>query len=91
MSNRRVFGPRPEKSIAARLLPRVRHIQIAGVPHRNEPGPELALDEVFALLLANGYAGWIGCEYRPATTTEDGLSWLHHYPVLQPSPFRANS
>jgi hydroxypyruvate isomerase len=23
-----------------------------------------------------GYAGWIGCEYRPAGRTEDGLGWL---------------
>ena len=23
-----------------------------------------------------GYQGWIGCEYKPATTTEAGLGWL---------------
>jgi len=23
-----------------------------------------------------GYTGWIGCEYKPATTTEAGLGWL---------------
>ena len=22
-----------------------------------------------------GYQGWIGCEYKPATTTEAGLGW----------------
>jgi hydroxypyruvate isomerase len=23
-----------------------------------------------------GYDGWIGCEYKPATTTQAGLGWL---------------
>ena len=23
-----------------------------------------------------GYDGWVGCEYKPATTTEAGLGWL---------------
>ena len=23
-----------------------------------------------------GYTGWVGCEYKPATTTEAGLGWL---------------
>jgi hydroxypyruvate isomerase len=23
-----------------------------------------------------GYAGWIGCEYKPAATTEAGLAWF---------------
>jgi 2-dehydrotetronate isomerase len=22
------------------------------------------------------YRGWVGCEYRPAGSTEDGLGWL---------------
>jgi len=22
-----------------------------------------------------GYSGWIGCEYKPATSTEAGLGW----------------
>jgi len=26
-----------------------------------------------------GYKGWIGCEYRPATRTEEGLGWLRPY------------
>ncbi|MDQ5958988.1 MAG: hydroxypyruvate isomerase, partial [Pseudomonadota bacterium] len=25
---------------------------------------------------AIGYQGWVGCEYKPATTTEAGLGWL---------------
>ena len=26
-----------------------------------------------------GYTGWIGCEYKPATTTEAGLGWTKRY------------
>ena len=25
---------------------------------------------------AAGYTGWIGCEYKPAGKTEDGLGWI---------------
>ena len=31
---------------------------------------------LFDLLDRLGYAGWVGCEYRPATTTTAGLGWL---------------
>ena len=30
---------------------------------------------LFAELDRIGYSGWIGCEYKPATTTEAGLGW----------------
>jgi hydroxypyruvate isomerase len=26
-----------------------------------------------------GYAGWIGCEYKPKTTTGAGLGWIGPY------------
>ena len=26
-----------------------------------------------------GYKGWIGCEYKPATTTVEGLGWAAEY------------
>jgi len=26
-----------------------------------------------------GYSGWIGCEYKPAGPTRDGLGWLKPY------------
>jgi hydroxypyruvate isomerase len=61
----------------ARHLPRIAHIQIADNPGRNEPGTgEINFDFLFAHLDRIGYAGWIGCEYKPATTTEGGLAWL---------------
>jgi 2-dehydrotetronate isomerase len=53
------------------------HIQIAGCPERNEPDTgEVRYEYLFRLLDQIGYAGWLGCEYRPAGKTTDGLRWL---------------
>jgi hydroxypyruvate isomerase len=53
------------------------HIQVAGVPERNEPDRgEVNYGYLFDLIDELGYAGWIGCEYRPSGRTEDGLGWL---------------
>jgi 2-dehydrotetronate isomerase len=57
------------------LLPIVRHVQIAGTPHRHEPGEEMPLKEIATLLNTAGYSGRIGCEYRPRGDTKAGLSW----------------
>lgn len=58
-------------------LPLVRHIQIAGVPHRHEPDfGELNYAHIFERLDALGYEGWIGCEYRPRAGTLEGLGWM---------------
>jgi hydroxypyruvate isomerase len=60
-----------------RYLPHVGHVQIAGVPERQEPDRgEVNYPYLFRLLDELGYGGWIGCEYRPAGRTEDGLGWL---------------
>jgi hydroxypyruvate isomerase len=58
-------------------LARIGHIQLADNPGRNEPGSgEINYPFLFAHLDRIGYQGWVGCEYRPATTTEAGLGWL---------------
>lgn len=52
------------------------HIQIAGVPGRNEPEPGQApITALIAALRQDGYTGWIGCEYRPRGDTDSGLDW----------------
>lgn len=57
-------------------LARIGHIQLADNPGRNEPGTgEINYPYLFALIDRIGYAGTIGCEYKPATTTEAGLGW----------------
>jgi len=71
---------RMEGEICATLskhIARIAHIQTAANPGRHEPGSgELNDAFVFAHLDKLGYSGWIGCEYKPATTTEAGLGWL---------------
>ena len=63
------------KSLEA-MMPIIGHVQTASVPARNEPGTgELNDDFVFRRLDDLGYAGFVGCEYRPAGKTLDGLSW----------------
>jgi hydroxypyruvate isomerase len=52
------------------------HVQLADNPGRNEPGTgEINYRFLFEQLTAHGYDGWIGCEYKPRTTTEAGLGW----------------
>ena len=64
----------------ARLLPLIGHIQIADVPARNEPGTgELNWRYIFDRMDAVGYAGWVGCEYRPSGDTVSGLGWLPEF------------
>lgn len=58
----------------------VKHIQIASVPYRHEPNQgELNYPWLFNLLNELGYNGWVGCEYHPKTTTEEGLEWFNKY------------
>lgn len=60
-----------------KMAPYIGHIQIAAVPTRHEPlSGELNDRRIFEEIDAIGYDGYIGCEYRPATTTEEGLGWL---------------
>lgn len=62
------------------MLPLIGHIQTASVPLRNEPGTgELNDDHVFSLIDALGYDGFIGCEYRPANGSVQGLGWFEKY------------
>jgi hydroxypyruvate isomerase len=58
-------------------IERIAHIQIADNPGRHEPGTgEIHYPYLFELLDRLGYTGWVGCEYKPLTTTEAGLGWL---------------
>jgi hydroxypyruvate isomerase len=56
------------------------HIQLAGVPDRHEPDEgELRVEHLLALLDELGYAGHVGCEYRPRAGTSEGLGWLRRW------------
>ena len=64
-------------------LPRIAHLQVADNPGRNEPGTgEVNYPFLFGLVDRLGYAGWIGCEYKPLAGTSEGLGWLR--PYLEP-------
>jgi hydroxypyruvate isomerase len=59
----------------------VGHIQIAGVPARQEPAwGELNYAYLLDCIAQLGYTGWVGCEYRPRRGAEPGgtragLAW----------------
>ncbi|EAB6691942.1 hydroxypyruvate isomerase [Salmonella enterica] len=59
---------------------KIGHLQIADNPRRGEPGTgEINYDFIFNVIKQSGYDGWVGCEYKPLTTTEAGLSWINQY------------
>jgi hydroxypyruvate isomerase len=63
-----------------RLLPRIGHMQCAGVPGRTEPDQgEIDYKHVFGLLDQLGYQGCIGAEYKPVASTEAGLGWMQQF------------
>ncbi|MGA2892092.1 MAG: TIM barrel protein [Xanthobacteraceae bacterium] len=66
-----------------KYLPVIGHVQIAAVPSRHEPDEgEINYPAVFEAVDRLGYTGWIGCEYKPRTRTEDGLGWAKRYGVV---------
>jgi hydroxypyruvate isomerase len=66
-----------------KFFPVIGHVQIAAVPTRGEPDEgEINYPAVFETIDRSGYTGWIGCEYKPRTRTEDGLGWAKKYGVV---------
>jgi hydroxypyruvate isomerase len=60
-----------------KYLPHIAHVQIADTPGRHEPGTgEINFPFIFDHLDRVGYRGWIGCEYKPRTSTYDSLQWF---------------
>jgi hydroxypyruvate isomerase len=61
-------------------LKMIPHMQLADNPGRHEPGTgEINYEFLFDFIDKIGYTGWIGCEYKPLTTTDAGLRWAHKY------------
>jgi hydroxypyruvate isomerase len=61
-------------------LSRIGHVQIADNPGRHEPGTgEINYPFLFEVLDREGYRGWIGCEYKPLSSTNAGLGWAAAY------------
>jgi hydroxypyruvate isomerase len=58
----------------------IEHIQLADNPGRHEPGTgEINFPNLLRSIDEAGYQGWVGCEYKPAGVTEDGLKWAKPY------------
>jgi len=65
-----------------RLAHLIGHVQIAGVPGRHEPDSgEINFPFLLELLDRMGYGGWVGCEYRPAAGTREGLGWAARWGI----------
>jgi len=63
-----------------RNLERIGHMQLADNPGRNEPGTgEINYPFLLQFIYKLGYEGWMGCEYKPARTTLEGLGWVLPY------------
>ena len=61
-------------------LKMIPHMQLADNPGRNEPGTgEINYAFLLPYIDRIGYQGWIGCEYKPASTTDAGLPWIAPY------------
>ncbi len=56
------------------------HVQIADNPGRHEPGTgEINYPFLLEHLDRLGYGGFVGCEYRPAAGTVEGLNWAKEH------------
>ena len=60
-----------------RYFPLIRHVQIADVPGRHEPGTGTQpIGEFLRELDRLGYDGFVGLEYRPLVDTASSLEWI---------------
>ncbi|OUS05265.1 isomerase [Rhodobacterales bacterium 52_120_T64] len=60
-----------------KMMPISGHIQIAAVPSRAEPDEgELDYRNILKLIDNLGYKGFIGAEYKPRGSTDEGLGWV---------------
>jgi hydroxypyruvate isomerase len=65
----------------------IAHFQVGGVPGRHEPNQaqEVNYPYLFDLIDDLGFRGWVGCDYRPAAGTLEGLRWARPYGIA-PAP-----
>jgi hydroxypyruvate isomerase len=63
-----------------KYMPQIWHMQVADVPSRAEPGTgEINYEHVLGVIDQAGYAGWIGCDYKPSGRTVDSFGWMRHW------------
>ncbi|MEE2944211.1 MAG: TIM barrel protein [Pseudomonadota bacterium] len=60
-----------------KLMPKIGHVQFAGVPSRGEPDQgELNYSFIFDHLKSLSYAQPLGAEYKPSGPTDASLDWM---------------
>ena len=58
----------------------IEHVQVADAPGRHEPGTgTVDFDTVLPHLRTSGYAGWVGCEYRPSGMSSESFGWMDRF------------
>ena len=65
--------------VLTRYRDAIMHVQVADPPGRGAPGTgTLDFEPAFAALARDGYAGWVGLEYAPASPSEStgSFAWL---------------
>jgi hydroxypyruvate isomerase len=63
-----------------KYMPQIWHMQVADVPSRAEPGTgEINYDHVLGVIEQAGYQGWIGCDYKPSTSTLKSFGWMSRW------------
>jgi len=67
------------ENLIDRHTDRFGHVQIADVPGRGQPGTgELDWDTLLPELLARGYQGHVGLEYKPVGPSAESFDWITH-------------
>jgi hydroxypyruvate isomerase len=62
--------------VLARHAADIAHIQVADVPGRGAPGTgQMDYEALFGQLAAQGYPGWVGCEYLPNDPADSSTSF----------------
>ena len=65
-----------------RTIDQVGHMQFSDFPGRTEPRGGIKFGQIFPLINALGYQGYIGAEYFPTTDTADTLEWMRPYSII---------
>ena len=70
------MGEDPATVLRGRI-DRVRHVQVADVPGRHEPGTgRIDWRATLGRLRSDGYRGWLGLEYAPSGDSADSLAFV---------------
>jgi len=65
-------------SFIAQYADKIGHIQFADCPGRHQPGTgNMDYQQIFSIIKASSYKGWVGAEYKPLNNTLTSLNWFN--------------